>query len=130
MPPNANLARLAQRPILYGAGLRLQADGRTVMVPMHRELARGTLRSILRQADFVAGGTAYIRSCRWGLASGMMGPKWGRWHGRRGDWDAKYGFSLSGVGGFHGGSGRRPAWIGPIGGTGHGEWLAVRRHSE
>ncbi len=44
MPPNANLARLAQRPILYGAGLRLQADGRTVMVPMHRELARGTLR--------------------------------------------------------------------------------------
>jgi len=26
------------------------ADGRTVIVPMHRELARGTLRSILRQA--------------------------------------------------------------------------------
>lgn len=30
------------------------ADGRTVIVPMHRELARGTLRSILRQADFSA----------------------------------------------------------------------------
>jgi len=26
------------------------ADGRTVIVPMHRELAPGTLRSILRQA--------------------------------------------------------------------------------
>lgn len=26
-----------------------QADGRTVIVPMHRELAVGTLRSILRQ---------------------------------------------------------------------------------
>jgi predicted RNA binding protein YcfA (HicA-like mRNA interferase family) len=26
------------------------ADGRTVIVPLHRELARGTLRSILRQA--------------------------------------------------------------------------------
>jgi predicted RNA binding protein YcfA (HicA-like mRNA interferase family) len=25
-------------------------DGRVVIVPMHRELARGTLRSILRQA--------------------------------------------------------------------------------
>lgn len=30
--------------------LRNQA-GMTVIVPMHRELARGTLRSILRQAD-------------------------------------------------------------------------------
>lgn len=27
------------------------ADGRTAIVPMHPELARGTLRSILRQAD-------------------------------------------------------------------------------
>lgn len=26
-------------------------DGRTVIVPLHRELAPGTLRSILRQAD-------------------------------------------------------------------------------
>jgi predicted RNA binding protein YcfA (HicA-like mRNA interferase family) len=26
------------------------ADGRTVIVPLHRELARGTLASILRQA--------------------------------------------------------------------------------
>lgn len=29
-------------------------DGRTVIVPMHRELAQGTLRSILRQADLSA----------------------------------------------------------------------------
>jgi predicted RNA binding protein YcfA (HicA-like mRNA interferase family) len=27
-------------------------DGRTVIVPMHRTLAPGTLRSILRQADW------------------------------------------------------------------------------
>jgi predicted RNA binding protein YcfA (HicA-like mRNA interferase family) len=27
------------------------ADGRTVIVPMHRELAAGTLRSILKQAS-------------------------------------------------------------------------------
>lgn len=27
------------------------ADGRTVIIPMHHELAPGTLRSILRQAD-------------------------------------------------------------------------------
>jgi len=26
-------------------------EGRTVIVPMHRELARGTMRSILRQAN-------------------------------------------------------------------------------
>ena len=26
------------------------ADGRTAIVPMHREIAKGTLRSILRQA--------------------------------------------------------------------------------
>lgn len=31
-----------------------RADGRTVIVPLHRELARGTLRSILRQADLTA----------------------------------------------------------------------------
>jgi predicted RNA binding protein YcfA (HicA-like mRNA interferase family) len=30
------------------------ADGRTVIVPLHRELARGTLRSILRQAGLSA----------------------------------------------------------------------------
>lgn len=30
------------------------ADGRTVIVPMHRELARGTLASILRQASLEA----------------------------------------------------------------------------
>jgi predicted RNA binding protein YcfA (HicA-like mRNA interferase family) len=28
-----------------------RADGRTVIVPLHRELARGTLRSVLRQAE-------------------------------------------------------------------------------
>ena len=32
--------------------LKLRSQkGRTVIVPMHRELARGTLRSILRQAE-------------------------------------------------------------------------------
>ncbi len=35
-----------------GSHLKLRnAANRTVIVPMHRELARGTLRSILRQAD-------------------------------------------------------------------------------
>lgn len=35
-----------------GSHLKLQRpDGRTAIVPLHRELARGTLRSILRQAD-------------------------------------------------------------------------------
>jgi predicted RNA binding protein YcfA (HicA-like mRNA interferase family) len=29
-------------------------DGRTVIVPLHRELARGTLASILRQAGLTA----------------------------------------------------------------------------
>jgi predicted RNA binding protein YcfA (HicA-like mRNA interferase family) len=29
---------------------KLRNDGRTVIVPMHRELATGTLRSVLRQA--------------------------------------------------------------------------------
>lgn len=32
------------------------ADGRTAIVPLHRELARGTLRSILRPGRSVAGG--------------------------------------------------------------------------
>jgi predicted RNA binding protein YcfA (HicA-like mRNA interferase family) len=35
-----------------GSHLKLSNQaGMTVIVPMHRELARGTLRSILRQAD-------------------------------------------------------------------------------
>lgn len=35
-----------------GSHLKLRnREGRTVIVPMHRELARGTLRSILRQTD-------------------------------------------------------------------------------
>ena len=35
-----------------GSHLKLRnQEGKTVIVPMHRELARGTLRSILRQAD-------------------------------------------------------------------------------
>lgn len=35
-----------------GSHLKLRhADGRTVIVPMHRTLARGTLASILRQAQ-------------------------------------------------------------------------------
>jgi len=43
----AGFARRSQR----GSHQKLRhADGRTVIVPMHRELAVGTLRSILRQA--------------------------------------------------------------------------------
>lgn len=35
-----------------GSHVKLRNDaGRTVIVPLHRELARGTLSSILRQAD-------------------------------------------------------------------------------
>lgn len=35
-----------------GSHLKLRnREGRTVIVPMHRELAGGTLRSILRQTD-------------------------------------------------------------------------------
>ncbi|MGH9090440.1 MAG: type II toxin-antitoxin system HicA family toxin [Acidimicrobiales bacterium] len=33
-----------------GSHVKLRGGGRTVIVPMHRELATGTLRSILRQA--------------------------------------------------------------------------------
>jgi predicted RNA binding protein YcfA (HicA-like mRNA interferase family) len=41
-------AEVSQR----GSHLKLRdSAGKTVIVPMHRELARGTLRSILRQAD-------------------------------------------------------------------------------
>jgi len=41
-------ARVSRR----GSHVKLRnADGRTVIVPLHRELAPGTLRSILRQAD-------------------------------------------------------------------------------
>lgn len=41
-------AEVSQR----GSHLKLRDPaGNTVIVPMHRELARGTLRSILRQAD-------------------------------------------------------------------------------
>lgn len=47
----AGFERVGQR----GSHVKLRhADGRTVIVPMHRELARGTLRSILRQAGFSA----------------------------------------------------------------------------
>jgi predicted RNA binding protein YcfA (HicA-like mRNA interferase family) len=35
-----------------GSHVKLRNDsGRTIIVPLHRELARGTLASILRQAD-------------------------------------------------------------------------------
>jgi predicted RNA binding protein YcfA (HicA-like mRNA interferase family) len=41
-------ARVGQR----GSHVKLRnASGRTVIVPLHAELARGTLASILRQAD-------------------------------------------------------------------------------
>lgn len=40
--------RISQR----GSHVKLRNDaGRTAIVPLHRELAPGTLRSILRQAD-------------------------------------------------------------------------------
>ena len=38
-----------------GSHVKLRhADGRTVIVPRHRELARGTLASVLRQAGMAA----------------------------------------------------------------------------
>jgi len=38
-----------------GSHVKLRSeDGRTVIVPLHRELARGTLASILRQAGLSA----------------------------------------------------------------------------
>jgi predicted RNA binding protein YcfA (HicA-like mRNA interferase family) len=44
---DAGFATVSQR----GSHVKLRnADGRTVIVPLHRELAPGTLRSILRQA--------------------------------------------------------------------------------
>lgn len=35
-----------------GSHAKYRSDGRTVIVPLHRSLAPGTLRSILRQADW------------------------------------------------------------------------------
>ena len=47
MLEKADFSRVSQR----GSHLKLRNPaGRTVIVPLHRELARGTLRSILRQA--------------------------------------------------------------------------------
>ena len=44
----AGFVEVSQR----GSHLKLRNPaGKTVIVPLHRELARGTLRSILRQAD-------------------------------------------------------------------------------
>jgi predicted RNA binding protein YcfA (HicA-like mRNA interferase family) len=38
-----------------GSHVKLRhADGRTAIVPLHRELARGTLASVLRQAGLTA----------------------------------------------------------------------------
>jgi len=37
-----------------GSHVKLRRDGRTVIVPLHRELAPGTLRSILRQASLTS----------------------------------------------------------------------------
>jgi predicted RNA binding protein YcfA (HicA-like mRNA interferase family) len=34
-----------------GSHVKLRRDGRTVIVPLHREFAPGTLRSLLRQAS-------------------------------------------------------------------------------
>jgi len=48
---SVGFARISQR----GSHLKLRNDeGRTAIVPMHRELAPGTLRSILRQAALSA----------------------------------------------------------------------------
>ena len=45
---NVGFAEVSQR----GSHLKLRDPaGQTVIVPLHRELARGTLRSILRQPD-------------------------------------------------------------------------------
>jgi predicted RNA binding protein YcfA (HicA-like mRNA interferase family) len=47
----AGVGEVSQR----GSHLKLKhPDGRTVIVPAHRELERGTLRSILRQAGLTA----------------------------------------------------------------------------
>jgi predicted RNA binding protein YcfA (HicA-like mRNA interferase family) len=47
----AGFTRAGQR----GSHVKLRnAKGRVVIVPLHREVARGTLRSILRQADLSA----------------------------------------------------------------------------
>ncbi len=44
--------RISQR----GSHVKLRnAEGRTVIVPIHRELAQGTLRSIVRQAGLTVG---------------------------------------------------------------------------
>ena len=44
----AGFAQIGQR----GSHLKMRnPEGRIVIVPLHRELARGTLRSILRQAN-------------------------------------------------------------------------------
>jgi predicted RNA binding protein YcfA (HicA-like mRNA interferase family) len=51
----AGFAEVSQR----GSHVKLRNPvGRTVIVPLHRELAQGTLRSILRQADL--GAEAFI----------------------------------------------------------------------
>jgi len=42
----AGFVQVSQR----GSHVKLRGDGRTVIVPTHRELATGTLRSVLRQA--------------------------------------------------------------------------------
>jgi predicted RNA binding protein YcfA (HicA-like mRNA interferase family) len=46
------LAKVGYEQISHrGSHVKLRRDGRTVIVPLHRELAPGTLRSILRQAS-------------------------------------------------------------------------------
>ena len=42
-------------PVRRGSHLKLRSDqGRIVIVPLHRELATGTLRSIIRQSGLSA----------------------------------------------------------------------------
>ena len=48
----AALVKVGYRQVSQrGSHVKLRKEGRTVIVPMHRELAAGTLRSILRQAS-------------------------------------------------------------------------------
>jgi predicted RNA binding protein YcfA (HicA-like mRNA interferase family) len=46
----AGFARVSQK----GSHVKLRADDRTVIVPLHDELAPGTLKSVLRQAGWSA----------------------------------------------------------------------------
>lgn len=53
----AGFEEISQR----GSHVKLRnAEGRTAIVPLHRELAPGTLRSVLRQAALSVGARGYV----------------------------------------------------------------------